>query len=139
MLPPFDEFGYLPRGIHPASVEEIISRFGHGSPEREVEARELADLVDWARKNHVGRLIVNGSFVTDKQVPNDIDVVLLPCQDERQQKPMFEAEQVWPFIQILIAADEADLKCWAADDFGTDRNGRPKGGYYGSEIEPTGL
>jgi hypothetical protein len=41
MLPPFDESGNLPRGVHRASIEEIVDRFGHGSPEREVEIREL--------------------------------------------------------------------------------------------------
>ena len=40
MLPPFDESGNLPRGIHTASIDEIADRFGHGSPEREVEFRE---------------------------------------------------------------------------------------------------
>ena len=78
MLPPFDESGNLPGGIHPASIEEIVSRFGHGSPEREVEVRELLQLVAWARGHGVRRLIVNGSFVTDKREPNDVDVVLLP-------------------------------------------------------------
>ena len=40
---------------------------------------------------------------------------------------MFEMEPVWPFLQILIAADEADVERWAVDDFGTDRDGRDKG------------
>ena len=33
----------------------------------------------------------------------------------------------WPFLQILIAADGADLERWATDDFGSDREGRGKG------------
>ena len=45
MLPPFDEYGNLPPGIHSASLEEIVDRFGRGSVEREVEMRELAELV----------------------------------------------------------------------------------------------
>ena len=51
MLPPFDEYGNLPAGLHEASIEEIVGRFGHGSAEREVEARELAELVIWARQH----------------------------------------------------------------------------------------
>ena len=127
MLPPFDKSGNLPRGIHRASIEEIVDRFGHGSPEREVEIRELVDLIAWARRNGVRGLIINGSFVTEKRDPNDVDVVLLLPQDERLQEKMFEGELTWPFLQILVAADEADLERWAADDFGTDRNGCPKG------------
>jgi hypothetical protein len=33
----------------------------------------------------------------------------------------------WPFLQILVAADELDLERWAIGDFGTNREGRPKG------------
>jgi hypothetical protein len=127
MLPPFDESGNLPRGIHRASVEEVVGRFGHGSTEREVEIRELIELIAWAKQHCVRRLIINGSFVTEKRDPNDVDVVLLPSRDERQRETMFEGEPTWPFLQILIAADDADLERWAADDFGTDRNGCPKG------------
>lgn len=127
MLPPFDDSGNLPRGIHPAFIEEIVERFGRGSPEREVEARELAEFVDWAKRSGVQRLIINGSFVTDKQDPNDVDIVLLPHKEWRQREMPAERESTWPFLQILIAADEADLKSWAADDFGTDRDGREKG------------
>jgi hypothetical protein len=128
MLPPFDESGNLPRGVHRASIEEVVSRFGHGSPEREVEARELVQLVAWARRRGVRRLIINGSFVTDKREPNDVDVVLLPPAEHRQQEAELEREPaVWPFLQILVAADEADLDRWAKDDFGTDREGRDKG------------
>jgi hypothetical protein len=127
MLPPFDKFGNLPRGIHQASIEEIVDRFGHGSPEREVEICELMEVIAWAKQHGVRRLIINGSFVTDKRDPNDIDVVLLPPRDERQQQTMFEGEPMWPFLQLLVAADDADLERWAVDDFGTDRNGCPKG------------
>ena len=127
MLPPFDGSGNLPRGVHQASIEEFADRFGHGSPEREVEIRELMELIAWAKQHDVRRLIINGSFVTEKRDPNDVDVVLLPSRDERRQETMFEGELTWPFLQILIAADDADLERWAADDFATDRNGCPKG------------
>ena len=102
MLPPFDESGNLPRGIHRSSIEEIVDRFGHGSPEREVEIRELMELIAWAKQHDVRRLIINGSFVTEKRDPNDVDVVLLPSRDERRQETMFEGELTWPFLQILI-------------------------------------
>jgi hypothetical protein len=67
MLPPFDEYGNLPPGIHSASYQAIADRFGHRSGEREVEIRELAELIGWARQHDVRRLIVNGSFVTEKR------------------------------------------------------------------------
>jgi len=34
---------------------------------------------------------------------------------------------IWPFLHVLVAADQADLEAWAMRDFGTDRQRRPKG------------
>ena len=48
--------------------------------------------------------------------------------EQTQQEAEFEqGPPLWPFLQILFAADEADLERWARDDFGTDREGRDKG------------
>jgi hypothetical protein len=124
MLPPFDDNGHLPPGIHHCTMEEVAERFGHGSPEREVEIKELLLFFEWARRSGARRLIVNGSFVTDKVEPNDVDLVLLPDPD---QPSAGQEEVLWPFLQILVAADEADLEAWARQDFATDRQGRPKG------------
>ena len=43
MIPPFDDNGFLPPGIHICSLDELRIRFGHGSPEREVEMKELRE------------------------------------------------------------------------------------------------
>jgi len=128
MLPAFDEFGNLPPGIHRATVEEVVQRFGVGSPERDVEGQELLRFVEWARSCGVLRLIVNGSFVTAKMAPNDVDLIILPGPDYPGDQPSVTDEEVrWPFLQVLVAADEDDLEHWAVQDFGTDRNQRPKG------------
>ena len=128
MLPDFDEIGNLPPGIHRATIEEVIERFGGGSPEREVEADELLYFVGWARRAGVLRLIVNGSFATATIAPNGVDLVVLPGPDyPRDQPSATDAEVRWPFLQVLVAADENDLELWAVQDFGTDRNLRPKG------------
>jgi len=128
MLPPFDEHGNLPPGIHAGSVEELVKRFGSGSAEREVEIRELAEFIDWARRHGVRRVIVNGSFVTSKRQPNDVDLVVLPGAEEGSEDVAIDLEPAeWPFLQILVAADDEDLERWATIDFGTDRQGRDKG------------
>jgi hypothetical protein len=128
MLPDFDEIGNLPPGMHRATIEEVIERFGGGSPEREVEANELLHFVGWARRAGVLRLIVNGSFATATIAPNDVDLVMLPGPDyPRDQPSATDTEVCWPFLQVLVAADENDLEQWALQDFGTDRNLRPKG------------
>jgi hypothetical protein len=78
MLPPLDEYGNLPVGIHLCTTEELAARFGSGSEERATEMSELLLFIEAARKAGVRRLMVNGSFVTGKLVPNDVDVVFLP-------------------------------------------------------------
>jgi hypothetical protein len=128
MLPPFNEHGYLPPGIHPCDVEELVSRFGSGSPEREVETQELLEFIDWTRRAGVRRLIVNGSYATEASAPQDVDLVILPGPDyPKDQSSAADEELIWPFLQVLIAADEDDLEAWALRDFGTDRHQRPKG------------
>jgi hypothetical protein len=128
MLPPFDEYGNLPPGIHTAPIAEVIHRFGRGSAEREVEIRELIALVAWAKRHGVRRLILNGSFVTSKREPNDVDLALLPAYGNGSEDAMMELDRAsWPFLHIFVAADEADLASWVTEDFGTDRDGRSKG------------
>jgi hypothetical protein len=119
----FDQHGNLPPGIHRMSVESVVEMFGSGSPERRVEIRELVQFIEWAKIRGVRRILVNGSFVTRKRCPNDVDLVVLP--DFETGLEVNSAD--WPFLQILIAADDEDFAQWARRDFGTDRRGRAKG------------
>lgn len=128
MLPPFDDVGNLPPGIHSCSVAELVERFGNGSEEREAEISELVEFIEAANASGVRRLLVNGSFVTGKLAPNDVDVVILPGPDyPRQGRALDSDELVWPFLQIIVAADDADFEAWATRQFATDRKNRPKG------------
>ena len=128
MRPPFDDVGNLPQGIHLCSEAELIARFGIGSDEREAEGSELALFVEAARKTGVHRLLVNGSFVTGKLSPNDVHVVILPGPNYPREGLRLDAEElIWPFLQIIVAADDADFEAWAIHQFATDRKKRPKG------------
>ncbi|MCE9532653.1 MAG: hypothetical protein K8T89_16265 [Planctomycetes bacterium] len=128
MLPAFDDFGYLPPGIHCCTVEELVSRFGSGSDERETEIQELLQVADAARIVGVIRLLVNGSFVTGKLSPNDVYVVILPGSDYPRKNQRLDSDDlVWPFLQIIVAADDADFDAWALRQFATDRGRRSKG------------
>ena len=89
-----------------------------------METKELLRFIEWAKQTGMRRLLVNGSYITDKKAPNDVDLVILPG-------PNFHLpgneEVIWPFLHVLVAADEADLMRWAEEDFGTDREDRRKG------------
>ena len=128
MLPPFDDVGHLPAGIHSCSVAELVARFGGGSEERETEINELLQFIEAAKASGVRRLLVNGSFVTGKLAPNDVDVVILPGPDYPRGHPELDNDVlIWPFLQIIVAAHDADFEAWATHQFATDRRKRPKG------------
>jgi hypothetical protein len=128
MLPRFDDFGNLPPGIYCCTVAELVSRFGSGSDERESQVGELLQFIEAARSGGVRRLLVNGSFVTEKLSPNDVDVVILPGPDYAKQGKELDCDEVtWPFLQIIVAADDADFEAWALRQFATDRSKRQKG------------
>ena len=77
-LPDLNESGDLPIGIHAASLEEVIARFGPGSVQRLRVAGRLRRIYSLALgTGHLARFIVFGSFVTDKPDPNDVDIFLL--------------------------------------------------------------
>ncbi len=53
---------------------------------------------------------------------------ILPGPDYPRTGPTLDDEElVWPFLQIIVAADDADFEAWATRQFATDRKKRPKG------------
>jgi hypothetical protein len=78
MIPPFEESGLLPPGVHEAIWQEIADRFG-GNERREalLDGLRLALL---ALKEAGCRVAyVDGSFVTESETPGDFDA----CWDPR--------------------------------------------------------
>ncbi len=77
MIPDFDEHGLLPPGIHDCTLEEISARFLWTTHRqvlfgglRKFLETELATLMP------AFRLYVDGSFVRNKPLPDDVDVVI---------------------------------------------------------------
>ena len=85
-LPEFNEFGDLPEGIHRASLAEIVARFGSGTAQRRVVTERLQRVYQLAAAtSHLDRVVVFGSYVSDVDEPNDIDVVLVMRSDFRSE------------------------------------------------------
>jgi hypothetical protein len=127
MIPPLDNQGYLPPGIHPATVPEIEARFGRESELRRVQMESLRWLIELAQRAGIRRIVVNGSFVTDKLEPNDVDCVLLvtagfPVDDSAA----VELVGGLPFINMELVDQEA-FDHITRKTFATDRNLVPKG------------
>jgi hypothetical protein len=127
MIPEFNDNGYLPAGIHRATLEEIASRFGREPELRQAQTESLRWLLDLAKRVGVQRLIIDGSFVTDKWEPNDIDCVLLAKSDFPQDEAAEgELRDGLPFVQLAIV-DEELFERYVAVIYGTDRKAVPKG------------
>ena len=77
-LPKFNEAGDLPPGVHQATLDEVVSRFGSAQGRRGVCTRRLRHVYTLAKRTgRLQRFIIFGSYVTAKPNPNDVDVVLV--------------------------------------------------------------
>ena len=122
MIPDFNEHGYLPPGIHSATLEEIEASFGRESELRQVQMESLRWLVDLARRAGVRRIVLNGSFVTATLEPNDVDCVLLIGPDfPRNAAAETELLAGLPFINLELVDQEA-FQHFTERTFATDRN-----------------
>jgi hypothetical protein len=73
MIPPFTLRGELPPGEFLATLNEVEERFGLKTRQRKKLMRGLRKAAShlWAAGG--GRLWIDGSFITDKAEPDDID------------------------------------------------------------------
>jgi hypothetical protein len=123
-IPPFNELGYLPPGIYEASWPELMERFVI-NPQRQRLATGLAAALRKLAIAGCRRVLVGGSFVTSKEIPNDFDAwdesfgldleVLDPLFLEDVQSQM-----------TVFGGTLFNLPSYEGF-FRTDREGRPKG------------
>lgn len=74
MIPLFDsDSGNLPPGIDEATWDEVLERFGH-TPHRATLLAGLASARSVLQTVGCGRAYLDGSFVSNKEVPGDFDV-----------------------------------------------------------------
>ncbi len=135
-IPAFRPDGYLPEGVHTCSEAEATFRFGASSRRRRRLVVRLRRWIELACQIGATRLLVDGSFVTAKADPDDVDsVILLPAdfiqQVDREFQPALELEAMLLTRQpeeIFAAEDEADWEEWV-DFFSRTRepDGRRKG------------
>jgi hypothetical protein len=145
MLPAFDpDTGLMPAGEHVAFWDEVVERFGWNERRRGL-LDGLAEAVELLEGVGCRRLWLNGSFVTAKDEPGDIDVcwdtegvdldridpVFLELSTGRAaQKQRFGCE----FFPNVI---EAESGLVFADFFQHERDGSRKGIVVLTLGEPT--
>ncbi len=94
-IPLLTSHGLLPVGIHDVTLTEVRERFGvfQGSDHRQRLFMRLAELVAAMQRSGLFEaLLIDGSFVTAKIAPNDVDViaVLRLGHDFERDLPMSE-------------------------------------------------
>ena len=80
MIPPFNEQGLLPNGIHDCAMDEAAERFGafQSSDRRPQLWARFAEFIREVNAcGLIGAVLVDGSFVTATSEPNDIDLILV--------------------------------------------------------------
>ncbi|HZK82253.1 MAG TPA: hypothetical protein VFC46_14325 [Humisphaera sp.] len=120
MIPAFRPDGYLPEGSHSASEAEATFRFGSTTARRRRLILRFRRWVSLGRAVGVQRFLLDGSFVTAKPEPDDIDaVVLLPSnfqsQVQRNDDAALELEQMLLTRrpeELFGAEDDSDWTDW---------------------------
>lgn len=135
-IPQFRDDGYLPEGLHFASEADVTFRFGASTRQRRRLTLRIRNWIELARQIGAKKLLIDGSFVTKKEDPNDIDaVILLPPNFEQQvemgSEPALELEGMLLTRrpeEIFAAEDAADWNDWVAFFSRTrEADGRRKG------------
>lgn len=131
--------GLLPPGVHDCTLEEVRARFGAfrlGSSRWEL-ANKLDEYLREARTTSLIAWVgVDGSFATDKESPNDVDLVIALRTNYAlgaQVRP-FEynltsrrrLQQRFPF-DVLVEPEGSEKLAEHMAFFQSTRDGQPKG------------
>lgn len=79
-IPPFNAKGWLPEGIYDCTVDEATTRFGtfQGNDRRPRLWADFREFISEVKPTGLPMaILINGSFVTAKPDPNDIDLILV--------------------------------------------------------------
>jgi len=76
-LPALTEKGFLPPGTHVCSAQEFIDRFCLVNEKRKQLRKAFVDILDFSNARNAVCVLIGGSYVTDKEDPHDLDVVIV--------------------------------------------------------------
>jgi hypothetical protein len=133
-LPEFNERGVFPPGIYPARLDEFKRRLGFNSYRQEMIEKGLLSVLNELRDKDLRRIFVDGSFVTEKPFPGDIDAyVLVPDRTHPMFRFIAERHKAWRAlyrIHCFPAIQNEDgfgSEVYWKDFFGHQPDQSPKG------------
>jgi hypothetical protein len=130
-IPPLLSNGVLPPGEYPATVDEILAAFPSISVERNELNQALQDAIPaFAKLKTIAPdmiLYIDGSFLTSKPSPVDVDIlVLTDVLDEVQVQDFLNQECPIPATYFDVHADPLNRR-YLVNVFTRTRSNQPKG------------
>jgi len=85
-LPDMTEHGLLPAGVHDCTADEVANAFCGNERRQEIWEGFQRFMQRVATLPHPSEILIDGSFVTDKTQPQDVDVVvdITGCNDNER-------------------------------------------------------
>ena len=133
MIPKFNRNGYLPEGIYKATLNEIKHRFGTSSPKRKELFNGFQSLFQLLHKHRVNikAFLLNGSFVTIKESPEDYDCILVvktSCKFSASEiKQLDIARELFNAHLLVFSEEDTNEYHGFIEFFGHDSLLQPKG------------
>ena len=122
MIPEFQKDGNLPKGLYKATLHEVREVFGTGSAKRKLLIGNLENLIELAKSTgKLERVIVWGSFISNKDFPQDIDLLLIMRGDFNLDANPPDVKRVFDYVQGRIAFN-ADI-FWTKSSIGEEAIG----------------
>ena len=112
MIPEFKAEGYLPEGIHDCTLQELEERFTFNL-KRKILLKGLKRLIEKLGNIHCKVIYIDGSFVSDKQLPSDVDVCF-DCADLQEVIEIFSdmtLEDIKDY-KLILGSDILNEASW---------------------------
>jgi len=132
-IPQLNKYGYLPKGIHKATIQQIKERFGKSSERRKELFGNLFAVVKLVKKvkKTVIHFFLDGSFVTAKEYPGDIDCIIIIKNgfdiESKESIQLHNAAELFNCHILFAEQDDEKIKKEYIDFFSYDINEIPKG------------
>jgi len=133
MLPEFNKYGNLPAGIYKSSISCIENKFGTSSVKRILlfnDFRKFLKMLSPFMKN-IKRLILDGSFVTSKESPGDIDCIMIIENNFRFTPEIVEklvnSKKLYNIHLFIFEEKDTERHRGIFNFFGKDKDLNPKG------------
>lgn len=124
----YNKYGHLDFGIHPMTADEFIDTFCDKG-NRSQYKNAVFNIFDFAKAKEAKRIIIGGSFLSTKDIPNDLDCMIVFYKDINIPSFVDCAQMDNIEYDILYASEETAqlvdtyIKLITTDKYGLEEKG----------------